>query len=84
MDNRTQKAVIVELYEELRRHMDKGSELMPMFLKMVDSLRYLKEEMKDNNKKKKLENTNFYEKMMDHVGFLHSLTSSPIWDEDGS
>lgn len=40
MENRIQKPVIVELYEEMRKYMDKGAELMPLFLKMLDSLKY--------------------------------------------
>lgn len=39
MDSRTQKPLIVELYEEMRKYMDKAFELMPTFMKMVDSLR---------------------------------------------
>lgn len=42
MISRTQKPVIVELYEEMRKYMDNGTQLMPTYLKMVDSLRYLK------------------------------------------
>ena len=41
MDDGSQKPPLVELYEELRKHMDKGSELVPTFLKMFDSLRYV-------------------------------------------
>ena len=40
MDSRSQKTVIVELYDEMRKFMDKGTELMPVFLKMFESLRY--------------------------------------------
>lgn len=40
MISRTQKPVIVELYEEMRKYMDNGTQLMPTYLKMVDSLRY--------------------------------------------
>lgn len=39
MDNTDQKAPIVELYSEMRRFMDKGAELMPVYLKMFDSIR---------------------------------------------
>jgi len=34
----SQKTVIVELYNEMRLHMDKAAQLMPIFLKMVASL----------------------------------------------
>lgn len=40
MDIRSQKPLIVELYDEMRKYMDKGTELMPVFLKMLESLRY--------------------------------------------
>jgi len=37
IDFNTQKPVIIELYNEMRLHMDKAAQLMPMFLKMVES-----------------------------------------------
>lgn len=37
MDSRSQNTVIAELYTELRKYMEKGMELMPVFLKMLES-----------------------------------------------
>lgn len=37
IDFHSQKTTIVELYNEMRLHMDKGTQLMPIFLKMVAS-----------------------------------------------
>jgi len=39
MDSGTQKCVLVELYDEMRRHMNTANLLIPTFLKMVDSLK---------------------------------------------
>jgi len=41
IDFNSQKTVIVELYNEMRLHMNKATQLMPIFLKMVASFRYL-------------------------------------------
>lgn len=41
MDSRSQNTVIAELYTELRKYMEKGMELMPVFLKMLESFRYV-------------------------------------------
>lgn len=41
MENSKSKSVLVELYDEMRMHMDKAAQLMPTYLKMVDSLRLL-------------------------------------------
>lgn len=41
MDDGCQKPLLVQFYEELRKHMEKGLELVPTFLKMFDSLRYV-------------------------------------------
>lgn len=43
MENSKSKSVLVELYDEMRMHMDKAAQLMPTYLKMVDSLRLLYE-----------------------------------------
>lgn len=40
MDIKQHKTHIVELYDEMRKHMDKGAELMPVYLKMFDSIRF--------------------------------------------
>jgi ribonucleotide reductase beta subunit family protein with ferritin-like domain len=41
MDSRSQNAVIAELYNEMRKYMEKGAELMPVFLKMLESFRFV-------------------------------------------
>jgi|688.fasta_scaffold1360743_1 hypothetical protein len=41
MDSRSQNAVIAELYNEMRKYMEKGTDLMPVFLKMLESFRFV-------------------------------------------
>ena len=41
MDSRSQNAVIAELYNEMRKYMEKGTDLMSVFLKMLESFRFV-------------------------------------------